>query len=155
MKTALIYSDAWTRFDYGPQHPLRMERLGLTWRLMQAYGLTALPGAAVRAPEAAPESALAIYHDPEYLQMLKACNSGQAPMLAERFGLGPGDNPAFPGLWYAARLCSAGSILPADLVLVGQADRVFPFPCSLHPAMPSLASGFSYVIDTSLAFSRS
>src|SRR6059036_4008674 len=126
-KTALIHSDAWTRFDYGPQHPLRMERLGLTWRLMEAYGLTALPGAVVRAPEPAPESALAVYHGAEYLQMLKASNSGQAPLLAERFGLGPGDNPVFPGLWDAARLCAAGSLLVADLVASGKATRAFHF----------------------------
>ena len=43
MTTALVHSEEWGRFDYGPQHPLRMERLGLTWRLMQAYGLTRLP----------------------------------------------------------------------------------------------------------------
>ena len=48
--TALIYSDEWRHFDYGSEHPLRMERLGLTWRLMEAYGLTALPGAKVLAP---------------------------------------------------------------------------------------------------------
>ena len=47
MKTALIHSDQWTRFDYGPDHPLRMERLGLTWRLMEAYGLTSLADAKV------------------------------------------------------------------------------------------------------------
>ena len=46
MQTALIYSEDWNRFDYGPEHPLRMERLGLTWRLMEAYGLTRLPNAA-------------------------------------------------------------------------------------------------------------
>src|SRR2546425_10211835 len=92
-KTALIHSDAWTRFDYGPQHPLRMERLGLTWRLMEAYGLTALPGAVVRAPEPAPESALAVYHGAEYLQMLKAPNGGQAPNLPQRLGPAPADNP--------------------------------------------------------------
>ena len=49
MKTALVHSDDWARFDYGPEHPLRMERLGLTWRLMQAYGLMGLPGATTRA----------------------------------------------------------------------------------------------------------
>ena len=32
MTTALIHSEDWRRFDYGAQHPLRMERLGLTWR---------------------------------------------------------------------------------------------------------------------------
>src|SRR5947209_7218840 len=153
-KTALIHSDAWTRFDYGPQHPLRMERLGLTWRLMEAYGLTALPGAVVRAPEPAPESALAVYHGAEYLQMLKATNGGQTPKLAERFGLGPGDNPVFPGLWDAARLCASGSLLAADLVASGQADRVFHFAGGLHHAMPSRASGFCYVNDAVLAILR-
>ena len=152
--TALIHSDAWTRFDYGPHHPLRMERLGLTWRLMQAYGLTSLLHAAVRAPEAAPESTLAVYHGDEYLRMLKACNSGQAPLGAERFGLGPGDNPVFPGLWDAARLCAAGSVLAADLVLSGEADRVFHFAGGLHHAMPSRASGFCYVNDAVLAILR-
>ena len=53
MTTAIIYSDEWHQFDYGPEHPLRMERLGLTWRLMEAYGLTALPRAKVWAPERA------------------------------------------------------------------------------------------------------
>jgi acetoin utilization protein AcuC len=154
VKTALVHSDAWTRFDYGAHHPLRMERLGLTWRLMQAYGLTSLPGATVRAPEAAPQSALAVYHGAEYLQILKAANGGQAPKFAERFGLGPGDNPVFPGLWDAARFCAAGSILAADLVASGEADRVFHFAGGLHHAMPSRASGFCYVNDAVLAILR-
>ena len=154
MKTALIHSEAWTRFDYGPHHPLRMERLGLTWRLMQAYGLTTLPGATVRASEAVPESALAVYHGTEYLQALKAANGGQAPKAAERFGLGPGDNPVFPGLWDAARLCAAGSLLAADLVASGEADRAFHFAGGLHHAMPSRASGFCYVNDAVLAILR-
>ena len=154
MKTALVHSDAWTRFDYGPQHPLRMERLGLTWRLMQAYGLTTLPGTTVRAPEPAPESAIAVYHGTDYLEALKASNGGQAPRLAERFGLGPGDNPVFPGLWDAARLCAGGSLLAADLVASGEADRVFHFAGGLHHAMPSRASGFCYVNDAVLAILR-
>ena len=53
MTTAIVYSDEWRHFDYGREHPLRMERLGLTWRLMEAYGLTALPGVKVKAPRVA------------------------------------------------------------------------------------------------------
>jgi hypothetical protein len=36
MKTVLVHSEDWRRFDYGPEHPLRMERLSLTWRLAEA-----------------------------------------------------------------------------------------------------------------------
>ena len=67
VKTALVHSDAYQRFDYGPEHPLRMERLGLTHALMEAYGLTACPGCEVLAPEPAPESVLREFHTAEYL----------------------------------------------------------------------------------------
>ena len=106
--TSLVYSDAYGRFDYGPEHPLRMERLGLTWRLMEAYGLTALPNARVHLPEPATEHAVALWHTQDYLDVLKAANGGAVPEDAARCGLGPGDNPVFPGLWDSARLCAGG-----------------------------------------------
>ena len=151
MKTALVHSDAWQRFDYGPEHPLRMERLGLTWRLMEAYGLTTLPQATVQAPEPASERVIASYHAPEYLDVLKAANGGVAPRGAERYGLGPGDNPVFPGLWDAARVVAGGSLLAAELVASGQAARAFHFAGGLHHAFPTRASGFCYVNDAVLA----
>src|SRR5262245_22089882 len=66
VRTAVIHSDDWRRFDYGPEHPLRMERLGLTWRLMDAYSLTALPQAKVVAPEPASIEAITRFHTREY-----------------------------------------------------------------------------------------
>ena len=152
--TALIHSDEWRRFDYGPEHPLRMERLGLTWRLMEAYGLTALPGASVHRPEAAPEAAIARYHHPEYIEMLKACNDGMPPRAAAAFGLGPGDNPVFRGVWDCARVVAGGSILAADLVARGDATRAFHFAGGLHHAVDQRASGFCYVNDAVLAIMR-
>jgi len=151
MKTALIHSEAWDRFDYGPQHPLRMERLGLTWRLMQAYGLTRLPGAVVHAPAPAGEGDIAAFHAPEYLDVLKTANSGAQPPGGGSFGLGPGDNPVFPGVWEAAQLVAAGSLLAADLVARGEVDRVFHFAGGLHHALRERASGFCYVNDAVLA----
>src|SRR5262249_14519785 len=145
VKTALIHSDDWARFDYGPQHPLRMERLGLTWRLMQAYGLTQLPNATVQSPMPAEERQISVFHAPEYLAVLKAANAGVPPPRGSVFGLGAGDNPVFPGLWEAARLVAAGSLLAADLVARGEAERVFHFAGGLHHALPGRASGFCYV----------
>jgi acetoin utilization protein AcuC len=149
--TALIHSEDWTRFDYGPEHPLRMERLGLTWRLMEAYGLTALPAARLVAPDLAGEDALTRFHAREYLDVLEASNSGEAPPIACRFGLGPGDNPVFPGIWDAARLAAGGSLLGARLVADGTVARAFHFAGGLHHAMRDRASGFCYVNDAVLA----
>ena len=149
--TAIIYSDEWRHFDYGREHPLRMERLGLTWRLMEAYGLTALPGAKVLAPEAAQLEQIARFHTREYIEILRAVSGGDWVPHAARYGLGPGDNPIFPGLWEAAQLAAGGSLLAARLVAGGEVDRAFHFAGGLHHAMPGRASGFCYVNDAVLA----
>lgn len=152
MRTALVYSEEWLRFDYGPEHPLRMERLGLTWRLMEACGLTRLPGTRVVAPTPSDEDELLRFHTAEYLAVLKAADAGPVPAaVAGRYGLGPGDNPIFPGLWEAARLVAGGSLLAARLVAAGEVERAFHFAGGLHHAMPDRASGFCYVNDPVLA----
>jgi len=120
MTTAIIYSDEWRQFDYGPEHPLRMERLGLTWRLMEAYGLTALPRAKVWAPERAELEEIARFHSREYIEILRAVSAGDWVPNAAGYGLGPGDNPIFPGLWEAAQLGAGGSLLAARLVAEGR-----------------------------------
>jgi acetoin utilization protein AcuC len=153
-RTALIHSDAYTRFDYGPEHPLRMERLGLTWRLMQAYGLTSLPGATVHAPPPADEAEIAAYHTQDYIDVLKASDGGDTPPGAEMYGLGRGDNPVFPGLWRVAQLVAGGSLLAADLVGRGDVQRAFHFAGGLHHAHADRASGFCYVNDPVLAILR-
>ncbi|MBI2154565.1 MAG: acetoin utilization protein AcuC, partial [Candidatus Rokubacteria bacterium] len=151
MKTALVHSDQYTRFDYGPEHPLRMERLGLTWRLMEAYGLTALAEAKVHAPEPADEAAISRFHGRQYLEVLKAVSSGLHLPGISRYGLGPGDNPVFPGLWDVACLVAGGSIRAAKLVADDAVARSFHFAGGLHHAMPDRASGFCYVNDAVLA----
>jgi len=149
--TALVHSHEWARFDYGLEHPLRMERLALTWRLMEAYGLTRLPDARLAVPDLAGEDAIARYHTQEYLDVLKASDSGQAPAIACRYGLGPGDNPVFPGIWEAARLSAGGSLLGARLIADGEVTHAFHFAGGLHHAMRDRASGFCYVNDAVLA----
>ncbi len=154
MNTALIYSDEWRHFDYGPEHPLRMERLGLTWRCMEAYGLVALPGAKALTPEPAELEAMARFHTREYIEILRAVSAGDWVPHATRYGLGPGDNPIFPGLWEAAQLVAGGSLLAARLVMEGEVDCAFHFAGGLHHAMPDRASGFCYVNDAVLAIMK-
>ncbi len=154
MRTALVHSDAWSQFDYGPEHPLRMERLGLTWRLMEAYGLTALPHARVEKPAPAAVEHICRFHTREYVDILRAVSAGERVPQAARYGLGPGDNPIFPGLWEAAELAAGGSLLAAGLVAEGEVDRAFHFAGGLHHALPDRASGFCYVNDAVLAIMR-
>ena len=151
MKTALIYTDDYTRYDYGPQHPLRMERLKLTYDLIEAYGLTRLPAAQVLAPDKPDEEQLLGYHSREYLEVLRAASAGLAVPAAYRFGLGPGDNPIFPGMYDVSCLAVGGSLLAARLVASGEAARAFSFAGGLHHAFPDRASGFCYLNDAVVA----
>ena len=154
MKTALVHSEKADGFDYGREHPLRMERLGLTWRLMRAYGLTTLPNTRVVSPEAAAETDIARYHTREYMDVLKRADSGLDPADGAVYGLGLGDNPVFRGLWEVAQLVAAGSLTAADLVASGAVERAFHFAGGLHHAFPDRASGFCYVNDAVLAILR-
>ncbi|MBI2466522.1 MAG: acetoin utilization protein AcuC [Candidatus Rokubacteria bacterium] len=151
MKTALVHSDAYAGFDYGPSHPLRMERLGLTWALVEAYGLTALPETRVVAPTPAPDEVLQGFHTGEYLEVLRAASVGREVPLPYRWGLGPGDNPIWPGMYEASALACGGSIRAAELVAAGEVERAFAFAGGLHHAMPDRASGFCYLNDAVLA----
>jgi acetoin utilization protein AcuC len=151
VKTALVHSEEWRRFDYGPEHPLRMERLALTWRLMEAYGLTSGPKLKVLTPEPASVDAITRFHSGEYIEILRAVSAGDRVPQAARYGLGAGDNPIFPGLWEAAALAAGGSVRASQLVLDHEVTRVFHFAGGLHHAMPERASGFCYVNDAVLA----
>lgn len=66
-----IFSDEFRRYDYGGNHPLRVERLTLTQELCRAYGLFDLPGAQIRAAEPCDEKAILRFHDPDYVEALK------------------------------------------------------------------------------------
>ncbi|HEV8306357.1 MAG TPA: acetoin utilization protein AcuC [Methylomirabilota bacterium] len=151
MRTALVHSDAYGRFDYGSNHPLRMERLGLTFALMEAFGLTALPETKVLAPGPAPDDVLRSFHTEDYLEVLRRASAGQPAPEASRYGLGPGDNPIWPGMYEASALACGGSIQAAELVAAGEVDRAFAFAGGLHHAMPDRASGFCYLNDAVLA----
>jgi acetoin utilization protein AcuC len=128
-----------------------MERLALTHALMEAYGLTTLPGTRAVAPVPASEAAVRGFHTAAYVEVLRAAGAGQEIPLPARWGLGPGDNPIWPGLYEASVLACGGSIVAAELVASGEVTRAFAFAGGLHHAMPDRASGFCYLNDVVLA----
>jgi acetoin utilization protein AcuC len=151
MKTAFVYSEKLAKYDYGPSHPLKTLRLKLTHELVGAYGLLSLTDTrAVEAAAAEEDDALS-FHDPDYLRILKASNRGISPPGASYFGIGPGDNPAFEGLYDWSMLVLGASLQAAAMVDSGDVDIAFSISGGLHHAMPARASGFCYVNDPVIA----
>jgi acetoin utilization protein AcuC len=147
MNTAFIYSDDFAKYDYGPEHPLKPFRLKLTHDLIRAYGLLSLPDVRVVGAKPAEEDDLLLYHTKDYIDILKAANSGLEIPGEERYGLGFGDNPVFEGVFEWSRLVTGASLQAAGLVDSGEVPIAFNISGGLHHALASRASGFCYIND--------
>jgi acetoin utilization protein AcuC len=147
MKKAFIYNDAYLDYDYGPTHPLQVIRLKLTYELIRAYRLLDLPSVEFISTTKAREEDLALFHSQEYLNILKKANDSYLQGNAYTYGLGPGDNPIFSGLYDWSLLITGATLQAVDFVANGKGDVAFNIAGGLHHAMKSRASGFCYVND--------
>lgn len=147
MQAIFLYKPEVVHYDYGAQHPFRLERLWLTEYLCRSYGLFATGAGEIRSFSAAERADLLAAHEASYLDILESASQGiGAPGMAYH-GLASGDNPVFPGLWEYSLETAGGTLEAARLIASGQARRVFHPGGGLHHAHPGRASGFCYVND--------
>jgi acetoin utilization protein AcuC len=154
MKTGFIYTDAYFDYDYGPTHPLKIIRLKLTYELIHDYGLLSLPSVQFIITKRAEEEDLATFHSQEYVTLLKQASEGCETGDAFAFGLGPGDNPVFPGLYNWSLLATGATLQAVDFVADGEGEIAFNIAGGLHHAMRSRASGFCYINDPVIGIKR-
>jgi len=145
-RSLLLFSPLFSRYHYGPSHPLKNERLTLTFRLIQAYGLDRLERAQVREPRPAEEAEALLFHHAKYLEVLRKAEEGKPFPNSYSYGLGTPDNPIFPGV-YTWSLLVAGASLSAARALEEGFDFAFNPAGGLHHAHAAKASGFCYVND--------
>ena len=84
------------RYDFGPLHPFKIYRLGLTYNLMESYGLTKAPSIHTLEPREADEEEALSFHTEGYLEILRLSDTGMWVPNLFAHGLGTGDNPVFP-----------------------------------------------------------
>jgi acetoin utilization protein AcuC len=150
-KTAFIYSNAFSHFDYGPAHPLKTSRLSLTYELIKAFDLLSLANTRLVKARNATDEELLSFHEKEYIEVLKAANAGFDLPYASFYGLGSGDNPVFKGVFDWSRLVAGASLQAAELVESGEATIAFSLSGGLHHALSARASGFCYINDIVVA----
>ncbi len=147
MRQAFVFSDEMLSYHYGPNHPLKTERLGLARDLMEAYGLLDEARHLLLDVHRAETEELLSFHTEDYVRVLRRANEGVPFPGMEDYGIGPGDNPVFPGLYDWSCLVTGASLEAARAVAEGQVDIAFSIGGGLHHARPSRASGFCYVND--------
>ena len=151
MKTAFIHSEKYKEFDYGEAHPMKVFRLGLTHYLVEEYGLLNLPETNVVENPEATEEELALFHTPRYIEAIRKANNGVYYPGTEIYGLGPGDNPIFQGVYDMSLFSTGGSLQAAKMVESEEVGAAFNISGGLHHAMKERASGFCYFDDPAVA----
>jgi acetoin utilization protein AcuC len=154
MKTAFYYTEAYVDFDYGPLHPLKVVRLKLAYDLIHAYGLLDLPSVRFYPTEKATDGDISTFHTEKYLNVMKEANDGHPGAQAYACGLGPGDNPVFPGFYDWSLWVTGATIQAVDFVADGHGEIAFNIAGGLHHAQHSRASGFCYVNDAVVGILR-
>ncbi|MFI8371652.1 acetoin utilization protein AcuC [Streptomyces sp. NPDC085466] len=150
-RALLMWDEAVTGYDFGPQHPMDPVRLALTMGLVRAFGLDRAVDVVAAKP--AGESTLRLVHREDYVAAVKAASAD--PRHADQaYGLGTVDDPAFAGMHEASALIAGQSVAAAEAVWRGEAEHAVNFAGGLHHAMPGGAAGFCIYNDASLAIAR-
>src|SRR6185369_4751488 len=108
------------------------------------------------APEPATDEELRWCHTARYLDVVKRFSheGAAAGWLEAEAGIGPGDDPPFPGMHEAAAAVAGGSIRAMEAILRDEVAHAFHPGGGLHHAMASRASGFCIYDDPALAIAR-
>ncbi len=149
-RAALVLCPEAKIYDHGPGHPLRPQRVLLTWDLIRACGLLDRPNVETPACRVATDEEVGLVHTEDYIDATRRAGNGEAGDWS-RFGYGPGDNPIFDRMHEAGALVVGASLVAAEAVVDGRLDHAFNAAGGLHHAMPSRASGFCVYDDPAVA----
>ena len=142
-------------YDFGSSHPLRPERVLLTYDrireldLIDGRRVTEIPS------RSATDEEIQAAHASDFIQMVKDIDSGSVDELAGlRFGLGTPDDPIFDNMHPASAAVCGASITAAEAVISGTAAHAFNPAGGLHHARRSEASGFCIYNDPAVAIAK-
>ncbi len=153
-KEVLVFSERFDRHSYGPNHPLKVERLQITMDLIEAYGLFDNPDMPWVEAREADEQDVRRVHTAKYLEVLRQANSGRPPAQSAQYGLGSGDNPVFPGLYEWSLLVTGATLECIRQVRYENRRIAFNIAGGLHHARAARASGFCYLNDPAIGIAR-
>ncbi|KAJ3425251.1 histone deacetylase [Anaeramoeba flamelloides] len=150
-KVAYIYDPAFNTFDYGSEHPMKPQRIGMTHELIESYQL--LPKLQVYKSPSMEINELLEFHDEKYLQFLQKVNPENEEQFSKEMEIynPEEDCPIFKGLFEYSCLQAGSSKLGAKLLNDKEVEIAINWSGGYHHARKSQASGFCFVNDIVLA----
>ncbi|MYC06141.1 MAG: acetoin utilization protein AcuC [Chloroflexi bacterium] len=153
-KTAFVYADELSRHTLSETHPMKPARLRYTYELLQAYNAFDAPNVSVVAPREALLEEIRWYHSADYVDAVQRLNNGDVSVDQRKFNFGPGDNPAYRGIYDASALSTGATMTAVEMLLSDEVDAAFSISGGLHHAMPSYAYGFCVFNDPVIGIKR-
>ncbi|CAN5728100.1 acetoin utilization protein AcuC [soil metagenome] len=142
-------------YDFGAGHPLRPERVLLTYDNIRAIGLLEATNVSEVPSRSASDEEILAVHDPDFVDAVRGLDDGTVERWAGlEFGLGTPDNPIFAGMHSASAAVCGASIVAAELVTSGAAQHSFNPAGGLHHARRREASGFCIYDDPAVAIAK-
>lgn len=148
---AVVWSDHFREYDFGPGHPLAPIRVELAMRLARDFGILDRSNVTMVTdfPNATEEE-LTLVHDAAYVEAVRQA-SVDPHYLDEARGLGTSDDPVFPGMHDASARVAGGTLAAAQAVFASRADHAVNIFGGLHHAMRDRAAGFCIYNDIGVA----
>jgi acetoin utilization protein AcuC len=153
---ALITVDDIARaYDFGSSHPLRPERVLLTYDNIRELGLMALDHVQEYTSRSATDKEIKAAHAEDFVQIVKDIDGGAVDeRTGLAYGLGTPDDPIFDNMHRASAAVCGASITAAELVASGEAEHAFNPAGGLHHARRAEASGFCIYNDPAVAIAK-
>jgi len=151
-RPAIFYDDRYLDYNFGKDHAFQSVRSKLAYELMRSAKLFDEHADAL-VPRPATEEDLLLVHERRYIDAVRELSVHARPEAYE-WGLGPGDNPIFAGMYDAAALQAGGTIAACELVAKGGRPRAYNLGGGFHHAMPGRASGFCIFNDVAVGLRR-
>ncbi len=142
-------------YDFGSSHPLRPERVLLTYDNIRDLGFLDLGHVEEVSYRMATEEEVASVHDQAFIDVVRGIDGGAVDeRVGFDYGLGTSDNPIFAGMHRASLAVCGASTTAAEAVAIGSFDHAFNPAGGLHHARRAEASGFCIFNDPAVAIAR-
>jgi acetoin utilization protein AcuC len=153
--TLVTVADIARAYDFGASHPLRPERVLLTYDGIRELGLLERDGVSEVTSRSATDDEILAVHDDDFVNMVKDIDSGSVDSArGMEFGLGTPDDPIFDNMHAASAAFCGASITAAEEVASGRALHAFNPAGGLHHARRREASGFCIYNDPAGAIAK-
>ena len=142
-KTAVFFGEELARYGFGESHPFNSNRIYAFWSRANALELVKSNQIQIEFPERADEEILLMFHDKDYLTLVKQASANGTGALDL------GDTPAFKGVFEAASYVVGTSVKALDIVMNNRNEVLHAFnPIGgLHHARRGSAGGFCVFND--------